>query len=256
MVVGTLAIGQTLVILTGGIDLSCGMIMALSSVLMTGLIANSGVHPLLAVLAGLAVCVAFGVLNGWLSTAIGLPPFIVTLGTYNIAFALVRIYTSATITDLPDSLLFFGNTFQVAAPGSPTARCWCWSCSSPPGSCSAHPGRAGRLRGGRQPRGRAPGRHPHQTRAHRRLHRGRRSATASPGCSWWRGPASATRRRASPATSTASPRSCWAAPASSAAAAMIIGHAGGRAHRGRVPQRPAVDGRRRRTTRSSSPASW
>jgi len=114
MVVGTLAIGQTLVILTGGIDLSCGMIMALSSVLMTGLIANSGVHPVVAVAAAAAVCVAFGVLNGWLSTAIGLPPFIVTLGTYNIAFALVRIYTTATITDVPDSLLFFGNTFQIA----------------------------------------------------------------------------------------------------------------------------------------------
>src|SRR3990170_2096133 len=41
MVVGTLAIGQTLVILTGGIDLSNGMIMALASVLMTGLAANS-----------------------------------------------------------------------------------------------------------------------------------------------------------------------------------------------------------------------
>ena len=56
MVVGTLAIGQTLVILTGGIDLSNGMIMALSSVLMTGLFANSGMNPFLAVLVGLAVC--------------------------------------------------------------------------------------------------------------------------------------------------------------------------------------------------------
>jgi fructose transport system permease protein len=96
MVVGTLAIGQTLVILTGGIDLSNGMIMALSSVLTTGLIANSGMSPFPAVLVGLAVCVAFGALNGWLTTAIGLPPFIVTLGTFNIAYALVRIYTTAS----------------------------------------------------------------------------------------------------------------------------------------------------------------
>ncbi len=113
MVVGTLAIGQTLVILTGGIDLSNGMIMALSSVLMTGLFANAGMNPLLAVLVGIAVCVVFGVLNGWLTTAIGLPPFIVTLGTFNIAYALVRIYTTATITDVPKQLLFFGNTFHV-----------------------------------------------------------------------------------------------------------------------------------------------
>lgn len=113
MVVGTLAIGQTLVILTGGIDLSNGMIMALSSVLMTGLFANAGMNPLAAVLVGIAVCVAFGVLNGWLTTAIGLPPFIVTLGTFNIAYALVRIYTTATITDVPRQLLFFGNTFHI-----------------------------------------------------------------------------------------------------------------------------------------------
>ena len=115
MVVGTLAIGQTLVILTGGIDLSNGMIMAVSSVLTTGFIANSGMDPALAVLAGLGVCVAFGVLNGWLTTAIGLPPFIVTLGTFNIAYALVRIYTTATITNVPDSLLFFGNTFNIGS---------------------------------------------------------------------------------------------------------------------------------------------
>jgi fructose transport system permease protein len=68
MVVGTLAIGQTLVILTGGIDLSNGMIMALSSVLMTGLFANSGMNPYLAILVGLLVCVAFGALNGWLKS--------------------------------------------------------------------------------------------------------------------------------------------------------------------------------------------
>jgi len=115
MVVGTLAIGQTLIILTGGIDLSNGMIMALSSVLTTGLIANSGWNPAAAVLLGLAVCAAIGFINGWLSTAIGLPPFIVTLGIYNITWALVRNYTTATITDVPDSLLFFGNTFSVGS---------------------------------------------------------------------------------------------------------------------------------------------
>jgi fructose transport system permease protein len=115
MVVGALAIGQTLIILTGGIDLSNGMIMALSSVLTTGLIANSGWDPATAVLAGLAVCVAFGFLNGWLTTAIGLPPFIVTLGTYNIAWALVRVYSTATITDVPAPLLFLDNTFTIGS---------------------------------------------------------------------------------------------------------------------------------------------
>ncbi len=113
MVVGTLAIGQTLVILTGGIDLSNGMIMALSSVLTTGLAMNAGVNPVVAVLLGFLVCIAFGIANGGLVTLVGLPAFIVTLGTYNIAFALIRIYTTATITKVPDIILFFGNTFKI-----------------------------------------------------------------------------------------------------------------------------------------------
>jgi fructose transport system permease protein len=113
MVVGTLAIGQTLIILTGGIDLSNGMVMALSSVLMTGLAVESGMNPYLAVLVGLLVCALFGLLNGSLITTIGLPAFIVTLGTFNIAYALVRIYTTSTITGLPPALLFLGNTFAI-----------------------------------------------------------------------------------------------------------------------------------------------
>jgi fructose transport system permease protein len=113
MVVGTLAIGQTLVILTGGIDLSNGMIMALSSVLMAGLAVQSGLNPILAILLGFLVGVVFGLANGGLVTLVGLPAFIVTLGTFNIAYALVRIYTTSTITQLAPPLLFFGSTFGV-----------------------------------------------------------------------------------------------------------------------------------------------
>lgn len=112
MVVGALAIGQTLVILTSGIDLSNGMIMALSSVLMVGLATNNGMPPTLAVGVGLLVCVLLGALNGGLVTIVRLPPFIVTLGTYNIVFALIRIYSTQTIV-APESLLFFGQTFRI-----------------------------------------------------------------------------------------------------------------------------------------------
>lgn len=115
MVVGTLAIGQTLIILTGGIDLSNGMIMALSSVLMTGLAVLSGVNPIVAIFIGLIVCIVFGVLNGALITTIGLPAFIVTLGTFNIVYALVRIYTTSTITGLPNEMLLLGNTFNIGS---------------------------------------------------------------------------------------------------------------------------------------------
>ncbi len=114
MVVGTLAIGQTLIILTGGIDLSNGFIMALSSILTTGLAMRSGMNPVLAIIVGLLVAIAFGVINGALVTLVRLPPFIVTLGTSNIAFALVRIYSTSTITKLPPIMLFFGKTFNLA----------------------------------------------------------------------------------------------------------------------------------------------
>lgn len=115
IVVGTLAIGQTLVILTSGIDLSNGAVMALGSVIMTSLAAEHGVNPILAVALGIGVCLLFGLLNGALVTGVRLPAFIVTLGTLNIAFALTRIYTTSTISGLPPLLLLLGNTFKVGS---------------------------------------------------------------------------------------------------------------------------------------------
>ncbi len=120
MVVGVLAIGQTLVIITTGIDLSNGMVMALSGVLMASFAAQKGLNPLLAVSLGLLVAVGFGLLNGALVTGVGLPAFIVTLGTMNIAYALTRIYTTSTVTGLPDPLTFLGDTFNLGG----TAIAW------------------------------------------------------------------------------------------------------------------------------------
>ena len=93
MVVGTLAIGQTLIILTAGIDLSCGMVMALGGIVMTKLAVGSGMNASLAIVCGLLACMAFGLVNGLLVTRIKLPPFIVTLGTMNIAFAITQLYS-------------------------------------------------------------------------------------------------------------------------------------------------------------------
>ena len=115
MVIGTLAIGQTLIILTAGIDLSCGAVMAFGGIVMTKLAVDSGVPPVMAILIGILVCAAFGFLNGSFVTALGLPPFIVTLGTLNIAFALTHIYSQdETISDLPSVMTTFGNSFSVA----------------------------------------------------------------------------------------------------------------------------------------------
>lgn len=114
MVVGVLAIGQTLVVLTGGIDLSNGMVMSLGQVVMTKFAMDFGMPPYLAILCGLLVTMGFGFLNGLLITRINLPPFIVTLGTLNIAFAITQIYSKAqTVSNLPDSMLVLGETFKI-----------------------------------------------------------------------------------------------------------------------------------------------
>ena len=114
-VVGVIAIGQTLIILTAGIDLSCGMVMALGSVVMTKFAVELGLPTPIAVLCGIAVTALFGLLNGLLVTKIKLPPFIVTLGTFNIAFAITQLYSGAqTVTDLPPAMTWLGNTFPLA----------------------------------------------------------------------------------------------------------------------------------------------
>jgi fructose transport system permease protein len=114
MVVGVLAIGQTLVILTAGIDLSVGTVMALGQIVMTKLAVVGGMPALPALLLGVLTCIGFGVLNGGLVTLVRLPSFIVTLGTLNIAFALTHIVSNdQTYTSLPSVLLFFGRTFSL-----------------------------------------------------------------------------------------------------------------------------------------------
>jgi fructose transport system permease protein len=114
MVVGVIAIGQSLIILTAGIDLSCGMIMALGSVVMTKVAADHGLPAPAAIGCGLAVTTLFGLVNGLLVTKAKLPPFIVTLGMLNIAFAATQLYSgSQTITDIPDGMLWLGDSFRI-----------------------------------------------------------------------------------------------------------------------------------------------
>jgi fructose transport system permease protein len=114
MVVGTLAIGQTVVILTAGIDLSNGAVMAFGTIVMTRLAVDAGLPAVLAILIGIGACAAFGALNGTLVTMARLPAFIVTLGTLNIAFALTHIYShEQTVTGLPKVMTALGETFPL-----------------------------------------------------------------------------------------------------------------------------------------------
>lgn len=114
MVVGTIAIGQTLIILTAGIDLSCGMIMALGSIVMTKMGADFGLSAPVAIALGIAATTLFGAVNGLLVTKAKLPPFIVTLGTLNIAFAITQLYSgSQTITEVSEGMTWLGNSFRI-----------------------------------------------------------------------------------------------------------------------------------------------
>ncbi len=119
MIIGIIGIAQTLVILTAGIDLSVGAIMVLCSMVMGKLAVEMGLPAPLAISIGIAVGAACGFLNGFLITRFRLPPFIVTLGTWNIFFALNLWYSaSETIRaqDIEQSaplLIFFGQAVNV-----------------------------------------------------------------------------------------------------------------------------------------------
>jgi fructose transport system permease protein len=119
-VVGTLAIAQTLVILTAGIDLSVGAIMVLSSLVIAQTASQNHVPAPLALVLGLLVGLAAGALNGALVTRLKLPPFIVTLGTLNVFLALSLLYSnSASVIgqDIPALITNTGNTFSVGGIG-------------------------------------------------------------------------------------------------------------------------------------------
>ena len=172
MVVGVLAIGQTLVILTAGIDLSVGTVMALGQVVMTKLAIDNGMSPLLAIAVGILTCVAFGVLNG------GLVTLVRVTGVHRHARdAEHRVRADPHRLERPDVLgapepaallredvhgrrreLHLRRRLHARAVRDRLVR--------------AHADRLGatRLRRRRQPRGRAADRHQHESRAAERLH--------------------------------------------------------------------------------------
>lgn len=110
-----LALGMTLVIVSGGIDLSVGPTAALSAVI-SGSLLLAGVPVPLAILAGLALGATCGLINGVLVAVVGLQPFIVTLGTLSTYRALALIYTGGNpVLGIPASYraIFNGTVFGV-----------------------------------------------------------------------------------------------------------------------------------------------
>lgn len=120
-VVGILAAAQTLVILTAGIDLSIGVIMVFSFVVMGNGIVSYGLPGPIALALGFALAALCGFANGFLVSRVKLPPFIVTLGTWNIVMAACLIYSAnetlreADLTAATSWLHFFGTSFKIGS---------------------------------------------------------------------------------------------------------------------------------------------
>ena len=118
-VIGILACAQTLIILTAGIDLSVAAIMVLASVVAGKFAVVLGVPPLIALPVGFLIGTLCGLVNGLLVTRLRLPPLIVTLGTWNVFFALNIWYSgsqsirSMDIDKIAPSLKFFGERLNI-----------------------------------------------------------------------------------------------------------------------------------------------
>lgn len=126
-----MAVGQTFVIIIAGIDLSIGSLIALTGVLMAGTLAGQ-TSPLAgvaaAVLVGLGVGGAAGLINGWPVVKFGLPPFITTLAMMLMARGLAFLYTGGRPIEIDNSMFnFIGSGFifpgighLLGIPGIPT----------------------------------------------------------------------------------------------------------------------------------------
>ncbi|MDR0452164.1 MAG: ABC transporter permease [Treponema sp.] len=116
-IIGILAICETFVIISGGIDLSVGAVVALSSSMMGQFVVKMGFPGA----AGIFICLGFGLtaglMNGLLVSLINMPPFVVTLGTMTIFRGLAYEWTNAAaIYGLPDSINFLGQRYIGIVP--------------------------------------------------------------------------------------------------------------------------------------------
>jgi ribose transport system permease protein len=108
-IIAVIAFGMTLVIISGGIDLSVGSVVALSAVVMATLM-KKGVAPVLAVALGFGVGIAAGLLNGVFISRVKLAPFIVTLGSMSYLRGLGLVFTKGMpVYGVAPGVRFIGN---------------------------------------------------------------------------------------------------------------------------------------------------
>ena len=114
--IAIMAVGQSPVIISGGIDLAVGSLLGLSGVV-TAVLLTMGVNITITVFAGLAVGLASGLINGVIITKAKLPPFIVTLGSMSMVRGLAFAITGGeTIRSLPPEFLTIGQGSILEIP--------------------------------------------------------------------------------------------------------------------------------------------
>jgi fructose transport system permease protein len=118
LVVGTLALGQTLIILTAGIDLGNAAAMVVGTLIMAKLL-TGGAPGIVALLGGIAVTVVLGAITGSLVTRIKLPPFIVTLGMLTMLTAAAKLIAGGQGVQIPGGLLTWLGTRRYLFGGIP-----------------------------------------------------------------------------------------------------------------------------------------
>jgi len=116
--IGLLALVMTPIILTAGIDLSVGSLMGLCAVVFGMLWKDAGLSPWIAALGAIGVGALGGGVNAALITRLGLPPLIVTLGTFSLFRGMAEAFTGGlkAYTGFPDSFLALSNSFYLGVP--------------------------------------------------------------------------------------------------------------------------------------------
>ncbi len=116
-IIAIVSFGMTMVILTGGIDLSVGSMLAFSGAISAGMIVNSGLNVFVAIFIGLAAGTALGLFNGIAVAKAKLPAFIVTLAMMTIARGFTLIYTNGRpISGFDETFRFFGAGYLAKIP--------------------------------------------------------------------------------------------------------------------------------------------
>ena len=119
--------GMTLIVLTAGIDLSVGSVLALCGAITAGLLKNGielpdsnlyiGFTILGAILAGMLTGSALGAFSGWTITKFNVPPFVATLAMLTVARGLTMLWTQGfPISGLGDTFLYFGTGWLLGIP--------------------------------------------------------------------------------------------------------------------------------------------